>query len=90
MNRESNKRVIYVDYLDNEFKNRDDADRSNKEIELKFRKYIENNLLSTFSDGCIDKLKTTNNIFSNLDFTKVCISNIIKMIDSNNECVKAD
>lgn len=70
------KKTVFVDFLGKEFDTENEAIQSNHDIHLVFRSYILNELIETFSDGKIDKLKTSKNLWDFLDFTPECIKTI--------------
>ncbi len=72
--------TVYVDLLNQEHPTEKEAYDSSHKIHLNFRKYIEEELLATFSDGGIDKLATTQNIWDVLEFTPECIQKICSII----------
>lgn len=74
-------KTVYVDFLGQSFDTKQDAERSNNDLHLTFRKYIEEELIVTFSDGKVDKLKTTNQLWKSLDFTPECIKSIISIME---------
>lgn len=74
-------KTVYCDLLGCEYDNIKEAQESNHRIELTFRKYVEEELIKTFSDGGIDNLKTTKEIWDNLEFTPKCIKNIINIME---------
>lgn len=59
---------------------KDGAYDANHDLHLLFRKYIEEELLVTFSDGSYDELSTTNLIWQMLEFTPECIKKVIKIM----------
>lgn len=73
----------YIDFIGNEHDERQEAVDSNHDIQLKFRKYIEEELIMTFSDGMVDKLGTTKELWESLEFTPKCIKNIIKIMNKD-------
>lgn len=75
------KKVIFVDFIGREFDKESEAEDSNHDIQLKFRKYIQEELIRTFSDGTVDKMGTTKEIWNCLEFTPECIKNIIKIME---------
>lgn len=76
MTNKCKSQIVYIDYLEKSHDSRGSAERENHEISLQFRKYIQEELLSTFSDGHINELQTTLNIWQMLDFTPSCIAKI--------------
>lgn len=66
----------YKDLIGREFLSEKDAQLSNHDISLIVRQYIEEELLITFQDCKLDKLGTTNALWTKLDFTYECIQNI--------------
>ena len=66
------EKTVYIDMLGNEYRNKDDAKRSNHDIHLKFREYI-GSLIKNFVDGRVDMLGTTKNLWDKLIFTDDCI-----------------
>lgn len=77
MNNKCKSQIIYIDYLDNHHDSQESAERENHEISLQFRKYIQEELISTFSDGKVDNLQTTLNIWQMLDFTPTSIARVL-------------
>lgn len=75
------KRTVYVDILGQVWDTDKECIKSNNGIHLMLRKYIEDELLVTFSDGKIDKLATTKSIWDVLEFTPDCIKNIISYME---------
>ena len=73
------KKTVFVDFLGKEFDTEDKAIQSNHDIHFVFRNYISNELIETFSDGRIDNLKTSKNIWDFLDFTPGCIKRIYEL-----------
>lgn len=63
------KKTTYLDLIGNEHNTEQEASQANHHISLKVRHYLEN-LLVTFSDGGIDKLKTTLHLWSQVEFTQ--------------------
>lgn len=76
MTNKCKSQIIYIDYLGQHHDSQESAENENHEISLQFRKYIQEELLVAFSDGGIDKLRTTLNIWQMLDFTPECIAKI--------------
>lgn len=76
MTNKCKSQIVYIDYLEKSHDSQESAERENHEISLQFRKYIQEELLVAFSDGGIDKLQTTLNIWQMLDFTPECIAKI--------------
>ena len=76
MTNKCKSQIIYIDYLGRHHDSRESAESENYEISLQFRKYIQEELLASFSDGGIDELQTTLNIWQMLDFTPECIAKI--------------
>ena len=76
MTNKCKSQIVYIDYLERTHNSRESAERENHEISLQFRKYIQEELISTFGDGKIDNLQTTLNIWQMLDFTPSCIAKI--------------
>lgn len=70
------KKTVFVDFLGKQFDTENKAIQSNHDIHLVFRNYISNELIETFSDGKINKLKTSKNLWDFLDFTPECIKRI--------------
>ena len=68
--------ITYIDHLKKSHASQESAERANHEINLQFRKYIQEELLITFRDGRGDELQTTLNIWQMLDFTPECIARI--------------
>jgi len=79
MKAEIKKRIVYEDLLGVEHSTEQFAIQSNHDIHLVFRNYISNELIRTFSDGKINNLKTTKEIWDNLDFTPECIKRIYEI-----------
>lgn len=75
------KKVVYTDLLDQDWKTEQQAQMSNHDIQLKFRQYIEEELFRTFSDGRLNKLETTKELWTCLDFTPKCIKEICEIMD---------
>lgn len=73
MKLEAFSKIVYLDYVGNQFDTKVRAEESNHNIHLKFRKYIEEELIVTFSSGEIDRLATTKMLWDNLEFTPSCI-----------------
>lgn len=80
MTNKCKSQTIYIDYLGKHHNSQESAERENYEISLQFRKYIDEELISTFGDGHIDGFKTTLNIWQMLDFTPECIAKIYHII----------
>ena len=76
MTNKCKSQIVYIDYLGRTHDSQESAENENHEISLQFRKYIQEELLVAFSDGGIDKLQTTLNIWQMLDFTPECIAKI--------------
>ena len=76
MRNKCKSQIIYIDYLGNHHNSSESAERENHEISLQFRKYIQEELISTFTDGKVDNLQTTLNIWQMLDFTDNCIMKV--------------
>lgn len=76
MTNKCKSQIIYIDYLGQHHNSQESAERENHEISLQFRKYIEEELISTFNDGKVNNLQTTLNIWQMLDFTPECIAKI--------------
>jgi len=76
MTNKCKSQIIYIDYLGQQHNSQESAERENHEISVQFRKYIQEELLVAFSDGGIDELQTTLNIWQMLDFTPECIAKI--------------
>lgn len=76
------KQVIrFKDLLGQEWKTKEQAERSSHDIHLKFRNYIQEELLVTFSDGKLNNLATTKLIWESLDFKVECIKEICDIMD---------
>lgn len=73
-------KTVYIDFLGCHYDNKEDAERSNHEIHLEFRKYIAEELIRTFSDGKVDMLATTQAIWQGLEFTPECVKNIYEVM----------
>ena len=76
MTNKCKSQIVYIDYLERTHDSRESAESENHEISLQFRKYIQEELLVTFSGGGVDDLQTTLNIWQMLDFTPECIAKI--------------
>ena len=76
MTNKCKSQIIYIDYLGQKHNSQKSAERENYEISLQFRKYIDEELISTFGNGRIDRFRTTLTIWQMLDFTPECIAKI--------------
>ena len=70
----------YIDLSGQEFDDFSEALESNDNIQLQFRRYIEEECLRTFGDGQYDKLGTTLAIWEALEFTPECIRKIYEIM----------
>lgn len=75
------RKTVYADLLGATHLQKADAEMSNHDVQLKFRRYIEEELIRTFSDGKVDNLATTNEIWKALEFTPECVRDIISIMD---------
>lgn len=73
-------KTVYIDFLGCHHDTKESAERSNHDIHLEFRKYIEEELIRTFSDGKVDMLATTQAIWQGLEFTPECVRNIYNIM----------
>lgn len=80
MRNKCKSQIIYIDYLGQHHNSSESAERENHEISLQFRQYIQEELISTFSDGKVDNLQTTLNIWQMLDFTDGCIMKVSEIM----------
>ena len=69
-------KTVYIDFIGQEFDSKQEAENSNHKIHLRFRKYIENELLVFFRDGGLDKIGTSRQLWDSLEFTPECIRSI--------------
>ena len=81
MKQEVKTKTIYLDLINREYDKKEEALDNNRDIQLQFRRYIEEELLLSFGDGRINKLSTTKMLWDCLEFTPECIKNIFKIMD---------
>ena len=70
------EKEVYLDLVGESHDKFTKASASNQQIYLRFRKYIEEELLLTFNDDRYDKLGTTKALWDTLEFTPECIAKI--------------
>ena len=76
MNNKAIKVKVYEDILGVHHDIKRNAESINHELHLEFRKYIQDDLFVFFSDGGLDKIATTKNIWDKLEFTQDCIRRV--------------
>lgn len=70
------RKEVYIDLVGDSHNSLAQAGQVNHEIHLRFRKYIEEELLKVFDDTRYDKLGTTKSLWDALEFTPECIAKI--------------
>lgn len=72
-------KIVFIDLLGKTYDTEKECKEANHQIHLVFRKYIETELIRTFSDGCVDMMQTSNELWKNLEFTSDCIKRIYEI-----------